>query len=64
MQQGLDSKTDVSENVSSLPGYSGHQHPPRFAHSRLSNDWAHRYGQAVDYRRLTFQNHETGYIAW
>ena len=30
----------------------------------VSNDWAHGYGQAVDYRRLTFQNHETGYIAW
>ena len=32
----------------------------RIADSRLSNDWAQRYGQAVDYRQLTFQNHETG----
>ena len=36
------------------------QHLLRIDDSRLSNDWAHGCGQAVDYRRLTFQNHETG----
>jgi len=29
-------------------------------HSRLSNDWAHRYRQMVDYREVAFQNHKTG----